>query len=91
VIAQPAPHLADHGRHRIAHEVGAEAGIEALERLGQAQRRGLLEVLDVARVAVPAREATDDRPHPRDEILACSEVAAGDVAAEQVVFDPPHA
>ena len=91
VVAQPAAHLADHGRHGVADEVGAEAGIEALERLRQAQRGGLLEVLDVAGVAVAARQAPHDRAHARDELLARGEVAGADVSAQQVVFDPAHA
>ena len=91
VVAQPAAHLADHGRHGVADEVGAEAGVEALERLGQAERGGLLEVLDVAGVAIAARQAADDRPHARDELLARGEIAVADVPAQQVVFDRAHA
>ena len=63
VVAQPAAHLADHGRHGVAQEVGAEGGIEAFERLRQAQRGGLLEVLDIARVAIATGQPPHDRPH----------------------------
>ena len=65
-VAEVAPDLAEDGGHRVARERRPVAGVEAVDRLQQADRAGLDEVVERL---VGVRVALREVPHERQVAL----------------------
>ena len=87
VVAEVALELAEHGRHRVGRERGLARGIEAIDRLDQAERRDLDEVVErLVGAPVPARHSARQRQQPLDELFACGLITVPVVADEEATI-----
>jgi len=83
--------LADDVRRRVRRELDAAAEVEAVDRLDQADRPDLHEVVELLpAVAVAAGERAHERHVLLDQLLAGGEVALLVVAAEQQLVALTH-
>ncbi len=77
-VAEVAPELAEDGRHGEGAERRAALGVEAVDRIHEADARHLLEILErLARARVPAREHEGEAHVALDEPVARLVVALG--------------
>jgi hypothetical protein len=84
VVAEVALELAEHRRHRVRREGGLATGVEAVDRLDQAQGRHLHEVVErLVGAPVAPRHAPGQRKQALDERLAGGLVAVAVVADQQ--------
>src|SRR5207247_7512228 len=83
-VAEVALDLAEDRRHRVAGERNLAVGVEAVDRLDEAERRDLDEVVErLLGALVAASQLTRERQEALDERVARRSVARLDVALEQ--------
>src|SRR5215217_1811193 len=83
-VAEVALDLADDVRRRVCRQLDAAVEVEAVDRLDEADRADLHQIVELlAAVAVAPRERADERHVLLDELLARLEIALLVVAAEQ--------
>jgi hypothetical protein len=76
--------LAQHGRRRIAGELRASTGVEAVDRLDQTEARDLQQIVErLVRVGVTSREVARQRQEQLRELLARGPVAPAVVAEQE--------
>ena len=84
VVAEVALELAEHRRHRVGGERGLARGIEAVDRLDQAEGRDLHQVVQrLVGAPVTAGHPAREREQPFHEFLARSLIAVPVIADEQ--------
>ena len=84
-VAEVAADLADDRRHGVGGELDAPLEVESVDRLDQADRSDLDEVVDrLAAARVASRERAHERHHLLDQPVACSAVAGRAVRLEEV-------
>jgi hypothetical protein len=87
LVAEVALQLAEDGRRGVARELRPASGLEAVDRLDQAEARDLHEVVQrLVRVRVAKGEVTRERQEALAELLARSEVAVVVVADQKPAF-----
>ena len=87
LVAEVALELAQDRRRRVARELRPAAGVEAVDRLDQAEARDLEEVVErLVRVRVAQREVAGERQEPLGELLARGEVAVAVVADQELAL-----
>jgi hypothetical protein len=79
--------LADDRRHRVGREVAAAVGVEAVDRVDEADARDLDEVVErLGAAVVAAGEPAGERQEALDELIAGGDVAEAGVPAEQPLY-----
>jgi len=87
LVAEVPADLPDDGRHRIAREVDAAIDVEPVDRLDEADRSDLNEILErLAAPGIPQRERADER-HELDERLVPGGLVAVPVVGDQQGVD----
>src|SRR6266536_1146755 len=91
LVAEVPLDLADDVRRRIRRQLDAAAQVEAVNRLDQADRADLDEILELlAAVRVPARKRAHERHVLLDQLLAGGDVALLVVAAQKLAVVARH-
>ena len=91
LVAEMALELADDGGDGVGLEGGAAAGVEAVDRLDQAERGHLEEVVDgLGAAAVAEGERTGQRQEGLDQLLAHVWITRAVVLLQQPCLVPGH-
>ena len=91
LVAEVPLQLAENGRRGVARELRAPSGLEAVDRLDQAEARDLEQVVErLVRVGVAQREVTGEWQEALAELLARGEVPQLVVADQQPAFGLPR-
>ena len=83
MVAEVALELSEDGRDGKAREGESALGVEALDRLEEAERGDLLEIVGVGAAVIAASEVVGEGKKAGDECVPCRRIMIAAIAGEE--------